>query len=122
MFAKSSGPQGPSSTRNPAGRSGISPGGQGSAHRASALPDLPIGEARTRTPPLPSRLLARRPTHTEQHHSTEIAVPVEVCDRLSDEVFDALLAGARAEQETVGPDGSLGDLTRRLVERAIDAS
>src|SRR5213595_1570083 len=45
----------------------------------------------------------------------------EVRDRLSDEVIDELLAGARTEQEIVGPGGLLADLTRRLVERAMSA-
>jgi putative transposase len=45
----------------------------------------------------------------------------EVRDRLGDEVIDELLAGARTEQEMVGPGGLLADLTRRLVERAMSA-
>src|SRR5215213_6186820 len=45
----------------------------------------------------------------------------EVRDRLSDELIDELLAGARSEEEIVGPGGLLADLTRRLVERAMDA-
>src|SRR5437870_2162169 len=48
-------------------------------------------------------------------------LPREVWDRLSDEVIDGLLAGARTEEEIVGPGGLLADLTRRLVERALDA-
>jgi putative transposase len=43
----------------------------------------------------------------------------EVRDRLSDELIDELLAGARSEEEIVGPGGLLADLTRRLVERAM---
>jgi putative transposase len=45
----------------------------------------------------------------------------EVRDRLSDELIDELLAGARSEEEIVGPGGLLADLTRRLVERAMAA-
>jgi len=48
-------------------------------------------------------------------------LPPEVRDRLSDQVIDELLAGARTEDEIVGPGGLLGDLTRRLVERAMSA-
>jgi putative transposase len=44
-----------------------------------------------------------------------------VRDRLSDELVDELLAGARTEEEIVGPGGLLADLTRRLVERALTA-
>jgi putative transposase len=45
----------------------------------------------------------------------------EVRDRLSDEVIDQLLAGARTEEEIVGPGGVLAKLTSRLVERALQA-
>jgi putative transposase len=44
-----------------------------------------------------------------------------VRDRLSDELIDELLAGARTEEEIVGRGGLLADLTRRLVERALSA-
>jgi hypothetical protein len=39
--------------------------------------------------------------------------PGEVRDRLADEVIDELLAGARSEEEIVGPGGVLG--CRRLL-------
>src|SRR4051812_30210835 len=41
--------------------------------------------------------------------------------RLGDEVIDELLAGARTEEEIVGPGGVLARLTKRLVERAMSA-
>ena len=44
-----------------------------------------------------------------------------VRERLSDELIDELLAGARTEEEIVGAGGLLADLTRRLVERALSA-
>ena len=44
-----------------------------------------------------------------------------VRERLSDELIDELLAGARTEEEIIGPGGLLADLTRRLVERALSA-
>src|SRR5664279_1061019 len=40
--------------------------------------------------------------------------------RISDEVLDELLAGARTEEELAGPGGVLAQLTRRLVERAME--
>jgi hypothetical protein len=43
----------------------------------------------------------------------------EVKALLLDELIDGLLAGARTEQETAGPTGLLGQLTKRLVERAM---
>jgi hypothetical protein len=40
---------------------------------------------------------------------------------LPDEVLDELLAGApRGEEEIVGPGGLLSQLTKRLVERAME--
>ena len=48
-------------------------------------------------------------------------LPDEVRERLSDEVIDELLAGARSEEEIVGPGGLLAQLTKRLVERAMEA-
>jgi putative transposase len=53
--------------------------------------------------------------------SSAVELPQEVRDRLSDEVIDELLAGARTEEEIVGPAGVLAQLTRRLVERALSA-
>ena len=43
-----------------------------------------------------------------------------VRDRLPDELIDELLAGARSEEEIVGPGGLLAGLTKRLVERAME--
>jgi putative transposase len=59
-------------------------------------------------------------------HPPRRSVPVdelsaEVRDRLSDELIDELLAGARTEAQIVAPGGLLADLTRRLVERALSA-
>jgi hypothetical protein len=50
-----------------------------------------------------------------------LEVPDAVRDRLSDEVIDELLAGARSEEEIVGPGGVLARLSKRLVERALSA-
>src|SRR5579859_3774649 len=48
-------------------------------------------------------------------------LPDEVRDLLSDEVIDELLAGARTEEEIVGPGGVLAQVTKWLVERALRA-
>jgi len=48
-------------------------------------------------------------------------LPLALRERLSDEVIDQLLAGARGEEEIVGPGGVLARLTKRLVERALQA-
>jgi putative transposase len=44
----------------------------------------------------------------------------EARELLSDELVDELLQGARTEEEIVGPGGLLAELTRRLVERALE--
>jgi hypothetical protein len=40
--------------------------------------------------------------------------------RISDQVIDELLAGASTEEEIAGPGGLLAQLTKRLVERAME--
>jgi putative transposase len=47
-------------------------------------------------------------------------LPRDVGELLPDEVVDELLAGARGEEEIVGPGGLLSQLTKRLVERAME--
>ena len=59
-----------------------------------------------------------------EHHPEE-TMPVVAsdldCADLPDELIDELLAGARTPEEITGPDGLLQRLTKRLVERAMDA-
>jgi putative transposase len=43
----------------------------------------------------------------------------QVSERLLDQTIDGLIAGKRGEAEILGSDGVLGDLTRRVVERAL---
>jgi hypothetical protein len=47
-------------------------------------------------------------------------VPDDLRRRLPDDVVDELLAGAKAEEEIVGPGGLLARLTERLVEQALE--
>jgi putative transposase len=47
-------------------------------------------------------------------------LPDRVKEWLPDGVLDELLAGARSEEEIVGPGGLLSQLTKRLVERAME--
>ena len=47
-------------------------------------------------------------------------VPDEIRRQLPDEVVDKLLAGVRSEEEIFGPGGIFGQLTKRLVERALE--
>src|SRR5205809_1159291 len=46
--------------------------------------------------------------------------PLPGGDRLSDEVIDELLAGASTEEEIAGPGGLLAQLSKRLIERALE--
>jgi transposase-like protein len=48
-------------------------------------------------------------------------VPDEIRRQLPDEVVDELPAGASTEEEIFGPGGVFGELTKRLVERALEA-
>ena len=47
-------------------------------------------------------------------------LPDDMRKRLPDELVDELLAGAKTEEEIVGPGGLLSQLTKRLVERAME--
>ena len=47
-------------------------------------------------------------------------LPEEMRGKLPDELVDELLAGAKTEEEIVGPGGLLSQLTKRLVERAME--
>lgn len=48
------------------------------------------------------------------------AAPSEILGQAPDDVVVQLLAGARTEEEIVGPSGLLTQLTKRLVERALE--
>jgi putative transposase len=78
------------------------PGGAG-AERSE-----PVGRAERRAGAA-RRQLAPRPELAE-----------EVRALLPNEVIDELLAGARTEEEIAGPGGLLAQLTKRLVERAME--
>jgi putative transposase len=47
-------------------------------------------------------------------------LPEEVREKLPDGLVDELLAGAKSEEEIVGPGGLLSQLTKRLVERTME--
>ena len=64
------------------------------------------GEPSGETPATPSEMLE--------------SVPDDIRRQLPDDVVDALLAGASTEEEIVGPGGVLSQLTKRLVERAME--
>jgi putative transposase len=70
--------------------------------------------------PSPDRYGAGSPAgETAPSQSLVGELPAHVRDRLSDELIDELLAGARTEEEIAGPGGLLAQLTKRLIERAM---
>jgi putative transposase len=69
----------------------------------------PVGRAERRAGAARRGAARARPELTE-----------EVRALLPDEVIDELLAGARTEEEITGPGGLLSQLTKRLVERAME--
>jgi putative transposase len=73
---------------------------------------LPLPAARSLSPQLIDEALER----------ARLRGMLELPDggRVSDEVIDQLLAGARTEEELAGPGGVLAQLTKRLVERALE--
>jgi putative transposase len=52
--------------------------------------------------------------------SGDVEIGERLRELLPDGVLDELLAGVRGEEEIVGPDGLLSQLTKRLVERAME--
>jgi putative transposase len=55
----------------------------------------------------------------EQLQDEREPLPEELRERLLNGMIDELLVGKRGEREILGRDGLLGELTRRLVERAL---
>ncbi|MGO9794040.1 MAG: IS256 family transposase, partial [Solirubrobacteraceae bacterium] len=55
----------------------------------------------------------------EQLADGRAELPEELNERVLDGMLGALIAGRRTEREILGPDGVLGGLTRRLVQRAL---
>jgi len=47
-------------------------------------------------------------------------LPDELRERLLDGMIDELIAGKRGEREILGQDGVLGEITRRMVQRALE--
>src|SRR5580693_3023894 len=69
----------------------------------------PVGRAQRRAGAARRGTLPPRPELAE-----------EVKALLPNELIDELLAGARTQEEIAGPGGLLGQLTKRLVERAME--
>src|SRR3954447_6601978 len=101
------------------GRAGVErsePGGRaqlnaGARRRAGDPPDRPR---------LPTGLVDAAVDRAAGRRRVRQALGVPSDRRISDEVIDELLAGASSEEEIAGPGGLLAQLTKRLVERAME--
>ena len=72
------------------------------------------------TPPLPAGLVDEAVERAAGRRRLRQALGMPSDRRISDEVIDELLAGASTEEEIAGPGGLLAQLTKRLVERAME--
>src|SRR4051794_23916006 len=87
---------------------------------------MPARAAEPGTPPdrprLPTGLVDAAVDRAAGRRRVRQALGVPSDRRISDEVIDELLAGASTEEEIAGPGGLLAELTRRLVERAMEVA
>ena len=56
----------------------------------------------------------------EQLSAGRDGLPEELRERLLDGMIDELIAGKRGEREILGHDGVLGEITRRMIQRALE--
>src|ERR1039458_6110344 len=70
--------------------------------------------------PLASELIDEAVESAAGRRRLRQALGVPSDRRISNEVIDELLDGASTEEEIAGPGGLLAELTRRLVERAME--
>src|SRR4051812_1553780 len=105
---------------------GIAPGLPGDEHgELVERAGIGAGQPRRGAPagdprPLPLVLVDEAVERTAGRRCVRQALGMPSDRRISDEVIDELLAGASSEEEIAGPGGLLAQLTRRLVERAMD--
>jgi putative transposase len=98
-----------------AGGEGSEPGGRAERAAGEALCAVAAGGAGR--PELPPEVLKEALGRARVRSAVG---PLPDGAALSDEVIDRLLAGARTEEEIAGPGGVLAQLTKRLLERALE--
>ena len=107
----------------PLGEPPAPPPGIGTASRglSEQLVEGVVEQARLRTAirDLPEQERRRLAEAVLDELAGEHELPEEVNEQLFDRMLGALLAGKRSEREILGRDGLLGELTGRLVERAL---
>ena len=88
---------------------------------AAELEALGLGIAPAADPPAVSpELVDEAVDRAAGRRRVREALGVPSDRRISNEVIDELLAGASTEEEIAGPGGLLAELTKRLVERAME--
>ena len=91
--------------------------------RAPELEGLGLGIVPPTDPPqLASELVDEAVDRAAGRRRVRQALGMPSDRRISDEVIDELLAGASTEEEIAGPGGLLAELTKRLVERAMEVA
>ena len=68
---------------------------------------------------LPQEIVDQALAQERARRAASAAVPESVRERLPDELIDELLAGRTGQVEVLGRDGLLGELMKRLMERAM---
>ncbi len=106
-------------------RAGLAPGLPGDDHselveRAGIGAGQPRRGALAADPPLSAELVDEAVERAADRRRLRQALGVPSDRRISNEVIDELLAGASTEEEIAGPGGLLAQLTKRLVERAME--
>ncbi len=107
---------------------GIAPGLPGEDRSERERAEIGAGQPRRGAPaadpldrrPLSSELIDEAVESAAGRRRLRQALGVPSDRRISNEVIDELLAGASTEEEIAGPGGLLAELTRRLVERAME--
>src|SRR5512132_2218022 len=103
----------------------IAPGLPGDDRSERERAGLGAGQPRRGAPagdprPLPPGLVDEAVDRAAGRRRVRQALGMPSDRRISDAVVDELLAGASSEEEIAGPGGLLAQLTRRLVERAME--
>jgi len=104
---------------------GIAPGLPGDDRSERERAEIGAGQPRRGAPaadprPLSSELVDEAVEAAAGRRRLRQALGVASDRRISNEVIDELLAGASTEEEIAGPGGLLAQLTKRLVERAME--
>ena len=107
---------------------GIAPGLPGDDRSERERAEIGAGQPRRGAPaadppdrpPLAKELIDEAVDRAAGRRRVRQALGMPSDRRISNEVIDELLAGASTEEEIAGPGGLLAQLTKRLVERAME--